>query len=334
MKERLHERLRAVVGNTKAIISVTRNLGFVTVGYNYLIQLVPLLVVAPLYHQGKVEFGVVTQSAMAFSQVIGAFSLIVTQFEALSSFAAVNERLNTIWEAIHQACVPSDSALEVADDGHRVAFENLTLETPKSRQPLVRDLSLSLPRGKNLLVTGPNEAAKNALFLATARVWEEGEGRIIHPCRERTSFFTREPILARGTLRQRLSSSPGGSSHSEDQITSALRDVGLEPMLERVGGLDAHYDPATELSPQEQQFLALARVLLTQRRFVFIDRVHECLTPEQVDRFYRRLAESSINYLSVGDEKDLAKYHDTVLEIGKDGGWHIRPLRETAVRQD
>ena len=72
MKERLHERLRAVIENTKAIISVTRNLGFVTVGYNYLIQLVPLLVVAPLYLQGKVEFGVVTQSAMAFAQVIGA----------------------------------------------------------------------------------------------------------------------------------------------------------------------------------------------------------------------------------------------------------------------
>jgi ABC-type uncharacterized transport system fused permease/ATPase subunit len=133
-------------------------------------------------------------------------------------------------------------------------------------------------------------------------------------------------------LRQRLSSSPHGSSLSEDQLTTALRDVGLEPMLERVGGLDAHHDPATELSPQEQQFVALARVLLTQRRFVFIDRVHECLTPQQVDLFYRRLAESSINYLSVGDEKDLGKYHDTVLEIGEDGGWHIHPIGEKAER--
>ena len=35
-------------GEQQAIIAVTRNLGFFTNGYNYLIQLVPLLIVAPL----------------------------------------------------------------------------------------------------------------------------------------------------------------------------------------------------------------------------------------------------------------------------------------------
>jgi putative ATP-binding cassette transporter len=297
----------------------------VTVGYNYLIQLVPLLVVAPLYLQGKVEFGVVTQSAMAFSQVIGAFSLIVTQFEALSSFAAVNERLNTIWEAIDQACVPSESALELAEDEHQVAYENLTLEAPKSRQPLVRDLSLSLPRGKNLLVVGPNDAAKNALFMATAKVWEEGEGRIIRPRRERMIFLSQQPVLARGTLRQRLSSFAPGTEFSEDRLSGALRDVGLDPVLERVGGWDKHHDPATEFLPHEQQLLKVARLLLAKPQFVFLNKVHESLSPDQVDLLYRRLTESSINYLTVGDEKDLGKYHDTVLEIGEEGRWHVRP---------
>ena len=52
---------------------------------------------------GEVEFGVVTQSAMAFATVLGAFSLIVTQFDTLSTFAAVTERLNTIAGAIEQS---------------------------------------------------------------------------------------------------------------------------------------------------------------------------------------------------------------------------------------
>lgn len=333
MKERLHERLRAVVENTKAIISVTRNLGFVTVGYNYLIQLVPLLVVAPLYLRGKVEFGVVTQSAMAFSQVIGAFSLIVTQFETLSSFAAVNERLNTIWQAIDHACVPSESALEVTEDEHRLAFENLTLESPRDRQPLVRDLSLSLPRGKNLLVSGPNDEAKDALFLATAKVWEEGEGRIIRPRHERIFFLSRQPVLARGTLRQKLCPPSGGTVINEDRLNGALHDVGLHPVLERVGGWDKHHDPATELSQHEQHFLKLARLLLARPHFVFLNKVHESLTAEQVDLLYRRLTESSISYVSIGDEKDLGKYHDTVLEIGEDGGWQIHPTGEKAERE-
>ena len=41
------------------------------------------------YTDGKVEFGTVTQAAMAFAQVQGAFSLIVTQFQELSTFAAI-----------------------------------------------------------------------------------------------------------------------------------------------------------------------------------------------------------------------------------------------------
>src|SRR5262249_58377202 len=92
--------------NLRSIIGVNRNLGFFTVGYNYLIQLIPLLIVAPRYIRGDVEFGVVTQSAMAFAQVLGAFSLIVTQFETLSTFAAVTHRLNPIKDAIDPSPPP------------------------------------------------------------------------------------------------------------------------------------------------------------------------------------------------------------------------------------
>jgi putative ATP-binding cassette transporter len=41
-----------VVANTKRIIAVNRNLGFFTTGYNYLTQLIPVLIVAPLFIRG------------------------------------------------------------------------------------------------------------------------------------------------------------------------------------------------------------------------------------------------------------------------------------------
>ena len=43
MRDCLHERLRDVVANNLNIITVTRNLGFFTNSYNYLIQLIPAL---------------------------------------------------------------------------------------------------------------------------------------------------------------------------------------------------------------------------------------------------------------------------------------------------
>ena len=68
---------------------MNRNLGYFTTGYNYMVQIIPALVVGPLFIRGHVEFGVISQSAMAFTHLLGAFSLIVTQFQSISSYAAV-----------------------------------------------------------------------------------------------------------------------------------------------------------------------------------------------------------------------------------------------------
>jgi putative ATP-binding cassette transporter len=80
IRERLLSRIHGLVGNLRHIIAVNRNLSFFTSGYNYLIQLIPVLIVAPLFIRREVEFGVIGQSAMAFATLLGAFSLIITQF--------------------------------------------------------------------------------------------------------------------------------------------------------------------------------------------------------------------------------------------------------------
>jgi putative ATP-binding cassette transporter len=79
---------------------VNRNLGFFTTGYNSLIPIIPALLVAPQFIRGEAEFGVITQSAMAFAQLLGAFSVIVNQFGSISAFGAVTARLSGFAEAV------------------------------------------------------------------------------------------------------------------------------------------------------------------------------------------------------------------------------------------
>jgi putative ATP-binding cassette transporter len=74
LRARLLGRVEDLADNFRRIITVNRNLGFFTTGYNYLVQIIPALVVAPLFIRGEVEFGVITQSGMAFAQLVGAFS--------------------------------------------------------------------------------------------------------------------------------------------------------------------------------------------------------------------------------------------------------------------
>lgn len=93
VRARLNSHIDSVVSNLRHIISINRNLNFFTSGYNYLIQLIPVLIVAPMFIQRQIEFGVIGQSAMAFATLLGAFSLIITQFQAISSYATVMARL-------------------------------------------------------------------------------------------------------------------------------------------------------------------------------------------------------------------------------------------------
>ena len=106
-RERLLARVDDLVGNFRRIISINRNLNFFTSGYNYLIQLIPVLIVAPMFMRREVEFGVIGQSAMAFATLLGAFSLVITQFQAISAYASVILRLGEFVEAVEKN-IPDD----------------------------------------------------------------------------------------------------------------------------------------------------------------------------------------------------------------------------------
>src|SRR5947209_16567829 len=127
---RLLRRIDGLAENFRRITSVNRNLGFFTTGYNYLIQIIPTLIVAPLFIRGDVEFGVITQSAMAFAQLLGAFSLIVNQFQSISSFAAVIARLSALAEEVERPPSADRPGVTTAEAEGRLAYEGVSLSAP------------------------------------------------------------------------------------------------------------------------------------------------------------------------------------------------------------
>jgi putative ATP-binding cassette transporter len=328
-RECLRSRLGAVIKNNARIIAVTRNLGLFTNGYNYLTQLIPLVIVAPMYMQGHVDFGVVTQAAMAFTTFLSGFSLIITQFETLSTFAAVTTRLDTIAQALEQSRTPTTSTIPVTQDEARVAYENLSLWSRHEHRPLVDNLNLEVVHGSNLLITGPDVAAEEALFLATAGFWDQGSGRITRPGPQGIYFVPTQPLTVRCTLRSQLTAGSPNRRFTDDEIMAELEKVGLAAAVLRVGGLDADVHAPSALSPSEQRLLIFARVLLGRPHFVFLDRTGAVLGQEQIATIYRLLREASISYLSIGDVHRLEAYHDRVLDIRGEGHWQVTPAGGT-----
>ena len=197
----LLHRFDDLVTNFRRITAVNRSVGFFTTGYNWLIQIIPALIVAPAFIRGDIEFGVITQSGAAFAMLVGAFSLIVTQFHSISNFAAVVARLNSLLEAIERSRTTTGSAIEIVDQEGCLAYEQVTLLSSNGT-PLLKELSVSIPLGTLVLLTGPSQAPETALFRATAGIPTPGTGRIIRPASDDILFLQQRPYLPPGTLRQ------------------------------------------------------------------------------------------------------------------------------------
>lgn len=321
---RLLRRIEDFAYNFRRIISVNRNLGFFTTGYNYLIQIIPMLIVAPQFIRGEVEFGVVTQSAMAFAQLLGAFSLIVNQFQSISSFAAVIVRLSALVGAIEKEPASSRMAIAVVVTDRRIAYKELTLFSSEDGRELVKNLSVDIPRGTRVLVIGSNEAARTALFHATAGIWPAGVGTLIRPPLDAIFFLPQRPYLPPGTLRDVLLRTGQEQLITDDQITSALHNAGLDSVLARAGGLNSEHDWSTMLSLGEQQLLAFTRLTLARPSFAMLDRVNSSLNAAQLRQALRILDENSITYIAFAEDAESVAFYDAVLEIDADGTWSWR----------
>ncbi|MBY5468181.1 ABC transporter ATP-binding protein/permease [Rhizobium leguminosarum] len=318
---RLLQRLEDAVTNFRKVTAINRNVGFFTTGYNWLIQIIPALIIAPAYMRGDIDFGVITQSGAAFAMLVGAFSLIITQFQSISTFAAVVARLSSLMEAIEQVRAPAGSGIAIVEEKGRLAYETLTLLSSASEVPVVKDLSVSIPIGMRVLITGPAQAARVALFRATAGISFKGSGRIIRPGPDDILFLPQRPYLPTSTLHQILVRNVRSSKIPDDRIIQLLHELNLERVLAQAGGLDAEKDWEKLLSLQEQQLLALVNILLAAPQFVFLDRIDTTLGLEQFPRILQILSENSITCINNAETDVLRDYHDAVLECGEDGSW-------------
>lgn len=318
-------RFTEAFNNFNLLIGWQRNLGFFTTEYNYLIVIIPSLVIAPLYFTGKVQFGVIGQADLAFTQVLGALSLVVSQFQDLSAFIAQINRLGTFREVL-EIPTPSNqmraTSINTTVDSH-LALEHVTLLTPDYQRTLVKDLSFTVQPGAGLLILGPSGSGKSSLLRAIAGLRNAGTGLIIRPELKEMLFLPQRPYMILGSLRSQLLYPKTSSEIPDEKLYGMLQIVNLKDLPVRVGGLDVELDWANVLSLGEQQRLAFARLLLVHPRYAILDEATSALDIENEEHLYQQVQATSTVFISVGHRTSLLKYHQQILQLNGDSSWQL-----------
>jgi putative ATP-binding cassette transporter len=330
-------RFRDVVDNTLRIIGWHRTLGFYTSGYNYIAIILPILIVAPMFIQGRIEYGVVTQVQGAFSEVLMALSVVVTQFEGLSAFAADINRLGDLWDELDEYDIEDfqaeheRSTVAVNDTARGLRLTDLTVQTPNRERTLTRDLTFTLPPGQSVLIMGESGAGKSSLMRTIAGLWQSGQGTIERPNINRLIFLPQRPYMVQGSLREELLYPQSQNGTSDAVIVDALNKVNLSEILDRVeGDLGRTEDWANILSLGEQQRISFARIFLNKPQMAFLDEATSALDARTEQLLYRNLMEMGISFVSVGHRDSLKEFHDHLIVLDKTGGFKISDLPITA----
>ena len=258
--EMLDSRLQVALDNALRGILKSRDLSFFQSFYKYIIQLLPAAVIAPLFFRGEIEFGVINQSASAFSHILTDVSLVVFQFESLAGFSATIDRLGQFVEALEakdeelveaaranvgggaEAKIKAEAEAPVAKkgsiryetgegsaEGDILSVEDLSLRTPDGESKLTEHLNLSVQRGDSLLVIGRSGVGKTSVLRAIAGLWNVGEGTV-------RNFHNKAPSPVNGNGSSANPESNGGEDYDifflpqrPYMVLGTLRDQLLYP---------------------------------------------------------------------------------------------------------
>jgi putative ATP-binding cassette transporter len=321
-------RFGQVVDNAHKLINWSRNVGFFQTAFDYFVTIIPYLVIAPLVFAGQAKIGAFQQASMAFSMILGALAVFVTQFQSLAQYAANINRLGGFAEALDEPEAgpePGKPRITTVIEP-RIATVEMTLMTPNYARTLIEKLTTEVPAGSGLLVAGRSGTGKSSLLRGFSGLWNSGSGTIVHPELGMMMFLPQEPYMLLGSLRDQLTFPH--SQATDEELLALLKLVNLPDLAARVGGLDAVHNWDMKLSPGERQRIAFARLLLAKPKFAFLDEATSSLDEPNEDYLYSLLQKSGTTYVSVGHRPSLRKYHASALELLGEGKWRQMPITE------
>ena len=243
--------------------------------------------------------------AVAALLPLAAYDIVATLPTSALAYQRVRgsaERLNEVLGApdpVHdprQADPVPRPPLPLRCRGLQASWPGGSAEPPlsgRTDEPVLRGVDLDLGAGERVAVVGPSGAGKSTLAMVLLRFLDySGSVEFVgtelraldgDAVREEVGLLTQDAHIFDTTVRENLHL--GAPRATDDELRAVLARVGLAGWLTHLPrGLDTDLGPhGAAISGGERQRLALARLLLAERRLLVLDEPTEHLDPQAAD---------------------------------------------------
>jgi vitamin B12/bleomycin/antimicrobial peptide transport system ATP-binding/permease protein len=319
-RQRLAERFGRVVANWYGIMSRTKRLTAFTRSYAQAAEIFPYILAAPAYFADKIQLGGLMQTGSAFGSVQTSVSFFVANYRGLAEWRAIIARLDGFETAIAKAAALTGSpgSINVKQAGSdSIDLRELLVRLPNGT-PLVSAEGFSVRGHERVLLSGPSGAGKSTLFRAIAGIWPFGSGSVAIPAGATLMMLPQRPYFPIARLADAVAYPAEAHAISSDRVREAVISVGLVELAQRLDE-EAHWNRM--LSPGEQQRLGLARALLHNPQYLFLDEATASLDESAEAVLYRLIEEKlpDTTIVSIGHRSTLKAFHGRNVVLVREG---------------
>ena len=317
---RLQRELKRVLRVMWRIVNASTRLICITAGYGWFTIIAPILVAVPGYFNGGLSFGTLMMVAGAFMQVQGALRWFIDNFGTIADWRATLQRIASFRETLStmDALGANSPRIKfVAEKGSNIAFENLQVATPTGCT-MLSEPHVEITPGERVLIVGEPGTGKTLLFQAIAGLWPWGSGTVSLPASDGVTFVPRQAYVPLGTLRAALAYPSPESTYKDEELVGVLRQAGLDRLSSSLDR-EARWDK--ELAEEEQQRIALVRILLHKPRWIVIDEALDALDDDARKRVMNLFSTTGLRQtaiVNIGRPETKHHYFKRVLHLVKD----------------
>ena len=230
--------------------------------------------------RGSLDLGGVTSFLLYIRTFTRPFVGIANVWNDLQSAVAGLER---IWQIMDEAPEPPDApdALPLPHPRGDVELRHVSFGYDPA-QPVLNDVSLTVPAGTHVALVGPTGAGKTTIASLLPRFYDVTAGAVLldgrdvraykkAALRRAFSIVLQDADLSSGTVRDAIAY--GRPDAGDEDVRAAARAAGAEEFIARLpyGFATVLGDGGAQLSQGEKQLLAIARAMLAPAPVLILD---------------------------------------------------------------